>query len=116
MGAQMERVAGDAPFAPAKGEPHQGTLPVHPHGQRGDFAESDTGMVAQPPFDRPPRQVVLHPVAKKNFCVPVVPLDRDGDSDQAFRPFAAFADSFVQFEKVRSSVKLAGGHMENLVV
>lgn len=49
--AHFAGIAGDAAFATAIGETHEGAFPVHPHGEGGDFSDFDRGVEAEAAFD-----------------------------------------------------------------
>lgn len=65
-GGHAAWIATDATFSAAVGEVHERAFPVHPHCERGDFAEIDAGVVSQSALDRPACEVVLHPVAEED--------------------------------------------------
>lgn len=49
--AEFAGVASDAAFAPAIGKAHEGTFPVHPHCEGGNFTDVDLGVKAEAAFD-----------------------------------------------------------------
>jgi hypothetical protein len=105
-------VAGDAAFRPAIRKTSEGALPTHPHGQGRDLAEGDLGMVAQAALGGAEGEMVLHPVAGKDFDPPVIAPQRKRDGHRAFRILEPGAVAFRQFEMVRHQVKLLAGHPE----
>ena len=48
-------------------------------------------MIAQTTLDRPAGELVLDAMAEKHLGAAIIPTDRNGHRDQAFRPFAALA-------------------------
>lgn len=109
-------VTGDSAFSAAVGEAHEGALPVHPHGEGGDFSDSYFGVEAEAAFDGATGEVVLDAVAEEDFGGSVIHGDRHGDGDDALGPFTAFSDADAEVEKVGNSVELFGGHAEDWIV
>ena len=79
------RIDGDPPLGAAVGQVDHGGLPGHQGGQGADFVQVDFGVIAQPPFHRPPGVVVLHPIADEGADFAVVHFHDDLDRDLALR-------------------------------
>src|SRR5207302_9118431 len=60
--AHRLRIAHDATLRAAVRHPNDGALPGHPHRERFDLVEGDRGVIANAPFARSARGVVLYAV------------------------------------------------------
>lgn len=109
------RIASDAAFAATERQVHQRAFPGHPHGEGGDFSEIHGRVVTQAALDWTARQVVLDPVAEEHFSAAIIAVDRHGDSDPAFRPFAAFTQILGKIEKLGDLVKLFRCHRKHRI-
>src|SRR6266542_2891425 len=75
------RVADDAALGAAERDPHQRTLPRHPHREGLDLVLRDVGVVADPSLRRAARNVVGDAVALEHLRRAVVHSRRDRDRE-----------------------------------
>jgi hypothetical protein len=60
--------------------------------------------------------VVLDTVAKKHLGFTIVPLNGNRNSDESFRPFAAFSHRVIQLQKISRAIKLRGRHLKDFII
>ncbi len=83
--AEPAGIDGDPAFRAAVGDIDDGRFPGHQGRQSANFVEIDFRMIAQPPFHRPARIVVLHAIADERGQLAVVHLNGDLHLHFAFR-------------------------------
>ena len=110
------RQAAHAALGPAIGQAHQGALPAHEHGERGDLAEVDVAVVAQPALGRPERRRVMHAVADEDLGAPAVHHDRDAHDERAARIAQPLVDVRVELKARGDGVELGDGRPMQLGV
>src|SRR5207249_2515940 len=81
--AQVLGVADHPALGAAEGEPGDGALPGHPHGQRLDLVKGDVGVIADAALGRSPGDVVLDAEALEHPNRAVVHLHREVDDELA---------------------------------
>jgi hypothetical protein len=97
------RVHNDAALRAAVWQVHDGALPGHPHRQRLDFVQRHHRAVAQAALERPPRLVVLHPVAGEDADRPVIHAYREVHRQLALRMRQHGDHALVQLQQLRDA-------------
>ncbi len=106
---QLFRRDGHASLGPAVGQPGQSAFPRHPHGECGDLAEVDVGMVADTAFGRAARGVMLHAVSGEDLDVIVIHPDGNADDERTLGLFEPLAQVVIQVHRLCRLVKLGDG-------
>ena len=107
-------IAVDPPLGPAERKVDERRLPGHQAGQRPGFVLVDRRVIAQPALERPPRIVVLHPIADEVADLARIELDHDFDAHLAVGSDHERADVFRQVEAVRRLIEIVVRRLEGL--
>ena len=102
---QFARVANHSPFRAPERNVHHRAFPRHPRRQRAHFIYRNVRSKANPALSRSAHVGMQHPVAGKNFQLPVIHPHRDVQRDFLARPFQETVQALLQAQLARRHLK-----------